>query len=262
MLNGVVYPRPKSAQIMAVTEFGLLPDGVNYHHTPNTNGLDGGSNSRKALKARQLPWATPTTMDKLPPKSEQALFREMTIARPGRSQPANLRDQVSNSHNWPTPLASSCAGANHNSPSRNKDGAFSINLEGAVKSYPTPTACAAKGSSDASLTRADGRDRTNDRLDHNVFAQSGGGQLNPDWVEWLMGWPIGWTDLAPRALTLPDWRNDPANLPPDHPDYVPRVATGIKHRAARIKCIGNGQVPHCAATAFVILADRLESING
>jgi len=21
-----------------------------------------------------------------------------------------------------------------------------------------------------------------------------GGQLNPDWVEWLMGWPIGWTD--------------------------------------------------------------------
>ena len=26
-----------------------------------------------------------------------------------------------------------------------------------------------------------------------------GGQLNPDWVEWLMGWPIGWTDLKPLA---------------------------------------------------------------
>ena len=24
-----------------------------------------------------------------------------------------------------------------------------------------------------------------------------GGPLNPDWVEWLMGWPIGWTDLKP-----------------------------------------------------------------
>jgi hypothetical protein len=24
-----------------------------------------------------------------------------------------------------------------------------------------------------------------------------GGQLNPNWVEWLMGWPIGWTDLKP-----------------------------------------------------------------
>ncbi|BBO84500.1 hypothetical protein DSCO28_50660 [Desulfosarcina ovata subsp. sediminis] len=24
-----------------------------------------------------------------------------------------------------------------------------------------------------------------------------GGSLNPPWVEWLMGWPIGWTDLEP-----------------------------------------------------------------
>jgi hypothetical protein len=24
-------------------------------------------------------------------------------------------------------------------------------------------------------------------------------QLNPSWVEWLMGWPIGWTDLKPLA---------------------------------------------------------------
>ena len=24
-----------------------------------------------------------------------------------------------------------------------------------------------------------------------------GGQLNPEWVEWLMGWPIGWTALKP-----------------------------------------------------------------
>lgn len=26
-----------------------------------------------------------------------------------------------------------------------------------------------------------------------------GGQLNPTWVEWLMGWPLGWTDLKPLA---------------------------------------------------------------
>ncbi len=31
--------------------------------------------------------------------------------------------------------------------------------------------------------------------------QEGQGQLNPDWVEWLMGWPIGWTSLEP----LPEW---------------------------------------------------------
>jgi len=27
-----------------------------------------------------------------------------------------------------------------------------------------------------------------------------GGQLNPTWVEWLMGWPLGWTDLKPLEM--------------------------------------------------------------
>lgn len=27
-----------------------------------------------------------------------------------------------------------------------------------------------------------------------------GGALNPPWVEWLMGWPIGWTDLKPLEM--------------------------------------------------------------
>ncbi len=31
------------------------------------------------------------------------------------------------------------------------------------------------------------------------------GQLNPSWVEWLMGWPIGWTDLKP--LVTDKFRN-------------------------------------------------------
>jgi hypothetical protein len=29
------------------------------------------------------------------------------------------------------------------------------------------------------------------------LATHGGGKLNPTWVEWLMGWPLGWTDLKP-----------------------------------------------------------------
>jgi hypothetical protein len=27
-----------------------------------------------------------------------------------------------------------------------------------------------------------------------------GGQLNPTWVEWLMGWPLGWTALKPLGM--------------------------------------------------------------
>ena len=65
-----------------------------------------------------------------------------------------------------------------------------------LRMWPTPVASAAKGSSAASLTRKDGQDRSKDRLDHAVMA-SDGGQLNPDWVEWLMGWPIGHSALKP-----------------------------------------------------------------
>lgn len=62
--------------------------------------------------------------------------------------------------------------------------------------WPTPCASASKGSSPASLTRKDGKNRSKDRIDHAVMA-SDGGQLNPEWIEWLMGWPIGHTELKP-----------------------------------------------------------------
>jgi DNA (cytosine-5)-methyltransferase 1 len=39
--------------------FGLSPNGMDTFHTPNTTGLDGGSNSRRALKKRQEQWPTP-----------------------------------------------------------------------------------------------------------------------------------------------------------------------------------------------------------
>lgn len=61
--------------------------------------------------------------------------------------------------------------------------------------WPTPVASMSKGSSPAALTRKSGADRSGDRLDHAVMA-SDGGQLNPTWVEWLMGWPLDWTSTA------------------------------------------------------------------
>ena len=72
---------------------------------------------------------------------------------------------------------------------------FGLNLAQAARLWPTPTATMHKGSSPAALTRRNGRDRTNDRLDHKMQAVEGSGSLNPTWVEWLMGYPIGWTEL-------------------------------------------------------------------
>ena len=67
-----------------------------------------------------------------------------------------------------------------------------VTLPAAVKLLPTPTANDYKGWSKGHK-RAE--DPTN-RLDFAVEPDKGvGGTLNPNWVEWLMGFPIGFTDL-------------------------------------------------------------------
>jgi hypothetical protein len=91
---------------------------------------------------------------------------------------------------------------------------FGLTLNQAVKMWPTPcaSASASKGSSPAALTRKSGRSRATDRIDHAVMA-SDGGQLNPQWVEWLMGWPIGHTALEPlETARLAEWQQQHGNF--------------------------------------------------
>ena len=77
---------------------------------------------------------------------------------------------------------------------KTKDGknSHSLNLADTVRMFPTPSANDHKGWSE-------GHKRANDptnRLDFRVEPEKGiGGTLNPTWVEWLMGFPSGWTDL-------------------------------------------------------------------
>lgn len=109
-----------------------------------------------------------------------------------RGEP-KLSGQVASPNHWPTPTV--CGNYNRKGVSKTSgDG-----LATAVRNWPTPVASMHKGSSPASLKRKSGKSRENDRLGHAVMA-SDGGQLNPQWVEWLMGWPIEWTDLKPLAM--------------------------------------------------------------
>ena len=93
------------------------------------------------------------------------------------------------------------------------------------------------------------------------------GHLQPDWTEWLMGWPIGWTDLKPMSredferwrLAVLDgtwWAFDPADLPKDHPGYLSRLTEDGTLRANRLKAIGNGQVPMCVLYAHILMMEE------
>lgn len=121
---------------------GMIVDGVCYPLEMWERGTKGKDGSY---------WATPTTMDHLPPRSKKAMERHFATHRKGRTKPPTLREQMI-PELWPTPAARDYK--DKASPSeRNRN---------------TPT-----------------------------LATHAGGQLNPTWVEWLMGYQIGWTELKP-----------------------------------------------------------------
>lgn len=97
---------------------------------------------------------------------------------------------------WPTPTTDSAS----QRTKQYKQGGLPLAMAAAM--WPTPKATDYKGSGPAGSKSAE-----HDLKKHNLkgmvmfyptrrnMSQGNGGQLNPTWVEWLMGFPIGWTDL-------------------------------------------------------------------
>jgi len=143
-VGGLAYPLPTVARRTSGTGYGFLaPDGISSFHTPNTSGLDGGSNSRKALKKR-LAITTPRAND---------------AEKRGNIDAMNKRN----------------------------------GLAGFVRQIPTPSATDWKGSSKPGQRRGQ-------LTDPAIGVIQAGGLLNPEWVEWLQGWPIGSTAFSPLAM--------------------------------------------------------------
>ena len=92
---------------------------------------------------------------------------------------------------WPTPTAHD-AHKPHPSDLTARQGGRSL---AASVMYPTPTCQDAKNNGGPSQMK-----RNTPPL--NAVA---GGALNPVWVEWLMGWPLGWTDCEPLEMDKYRW---------------------------------------------------------
>jgi hypothetical protein len=191
--------------------------------------------------------------------------------------------------NWRTPSATE---ADHGGPNA-RDSKGGLHLSAQVRQYPSPVASGKLngGTRDFGMLRdlMDAGEITD--AERRSMSAGNGGQLNPSWVCWLMGWPIGWTSLDPlNDILWLDWSVDPADsesteqwaIPnasarsgrnpntgsgeglyyqvrekgaTENP-IIPRIARGIKDRVNRLKALGNGQVPLCAAAAWHILTQN------
>lgn len=145
---------------------------------PRTTGLDGGSNSRKAAKARGM-WPTARSSDG---------------ERGGRGDLIQAVRGNPNSHYrlWQTPVADDAVDRVRGKV--NSRGEPKLSAE--VKLWPTPTVQDSKNNGAPS------------QMERNTKPRNAevGGSLNPTWVEWLMGWPLGWTDLKPLGTDkFPQW---------------------------------------------------------
>jgi hypothetical protein len=112
-------------------------------------------------------------------------------------RPSQVKNPKKAAAMWPTPVATDHLWNNSErleswQARADKKKAQGVNLQfalrHAVQKWPTPTARDWKSgkASDATMER-----------NSRPLSEQIGGSLNPTWVEWLMGWPLGWTDLKP-----------------------------------------------------------------
>ena len=233
MLNGECSVQSMPVHLTSATESGLSE----LWPTPCLPG-NGCSNGKAKMKAMLLPTPLVSLGTNGGPNQRDS------SGRPGLQMAAMM---------WPTP----CATEARQGLQIRRDGKKGTqeSLSTAVRTWPTPNhrdfaTPQARDFRTGQQSRWENPDRTrnlNDKI---------GGQLNPTWVEWLMGWIPDWTALAPIAAdAMETWER--GNLWETEPD-IPRVSKGVPNRVDRLKAIGNGQVPQVSAIAWRILTARIE----
>lgn len=96
----------------------------------------------------------------------------------------------------PTPTATPYGSNQGGAAGRTGKVRYSLDSMARLGMWPTPRAQSKNGGGGG----LDGGQGARKMLRNNGTPELiNAGSLNPNWVEWLMGWPTGWTDLRPSA---------------------------------------------------------------
>ncbi len=176
MQNGALYPLPTLVQTISVKEFGS--------------------------EQKQM-WLTPRVVEV--DESPENFRRRMNNKRPNDRKDGfgSLTMQVKALEKLPTPQASDYITKKTSASWKAKGGVnYSLSNPDIQAKWPTPV------KSDSAARRPSKGWEGNSDLPSVVWTETGGrenpnlppAQLNATWVEWLMGWPLGWTDLKPLEM--------------------------------------------------------------
>ena len=237
---------------------GLMRNGQLYRlQTLVRRTCGSGSGLWPTPSAQEPGWKHRTPLDKdgNPPTHPNQRFYDAETGRvmqKGLSQVARM---------WPTPRA-----ANPGSRTDSKGGkvlAQEVEMAEGLRQpngrmWPTPRVSAAHGTSQAEIDANDPKRRleTAAAVADRDSGKPIGGQLNPTFVEWLMGWPRDWSALEPLVYDDGVWLNK-TDWDAEW-EGVPRVAKGIPDRVSRLKMIGNGWVPQVALYVARRIIDAME----
>ena len=124
-------------------------------------------------------------------------------------QPLALLTDATESGLWPTPRAQDSkhgAATDWELTTDHAGTVGSLRVQVVKRMWPTPAARDYRGANgyETTLDKIEqGRRAHLDQLPNAVQVVEGKairGTLNPTWVEWLMGFPLGWTDLKPSEM--------------------------------------------------------------
>lgn len=260
MRSGECWAHTMSAHLTSGTESGFSQQIPTPTVHGNYNRKGASKNSGDGLATHVKHWPTPTCQEVEHQSAELTETGRRKSKTSDSSHSLNLADSVKV---WPTTRAGN--------PGSRRPGTGGKVLSEEAKKASFQTPCAQDYRRRGPNSNQQGlpeqihkmqhwatprkfmyKDSTTDRGKCNLGEQIQG-QLNPDWVEWLMGWPIGWTRLESIKLDWRDWSVDPADT-----GEIARTGTGIKNRVNRLKAIGNGQVPAVVRLAWNFLQGEHE----
>mgnify|MGYP003109200877 CR=1 FL=1 len=255
--SGSSGKKPKSNLWSTPTTF----DHTNIKN-PRKNHPGGGQ--KPPLQQQVNTWPTPRVSDteggvvKNVEKKNDSYSR---VNKKGVRFGVKLKDAVGYEEEklWPTPIASSSQSASMDASKKEAErlhpkGQNHLAAEMASRTWPTPNASDNRDRGNMSDPAIQRRIKKGKQvgLTMAVKDKPSTGTLNPDWVEWLMGYAPGYSDIdCDKPMHLED------HLGFESEPDIPRITTRKEHRVNRLKCLGNSIVPQIMyEIGNAILADH------